>query len=123
MDFKALARSVELDEEEYLDFIRLFIQVSKSDLDILLRAIKEGCTETASAAAHSIRGASGNLRLINLHDTSKKIEEKSRQGILEGVPKLAHLLTEELHRLGELVDNEVKNLVDSGLGVHTEAKR
>ena len=105
MDFKALARVTGLDEEEYLDFIRLFIKVSKSDLDILFRAIREGCAETAAAAAHSISGASGNLRLLNLHETAKKIEEKGRQGILEGAAESAHLLTEELNKLGELVDN------------------
>ena len=106
MNFKALAKVLELDEEEYLDFIKLFIQVSKSDLDILLRAVKEGRAETAAAAAHSIRGASGNLRLADLHETAKQIEEKGRQGILEGVAESAHLLTEELKRLGELIDNK-----------------
>ena len=106
MDFKALAKVMELDEEEYLDFIRLFIKVSKSDLDILLQAVEEGCAESAAAAAHSIRGASGNLRLLNLHETAKQIEEKGRQGILEGVAESAHLLTEELKRLGELIDNK-----------------
>ena len=106
MDFKALAKVMELDEEEYLDFIKLFIQVSKSDLDILLRAVKEGCAETAAAAAHSIRGASGNLGLANLHETAKKIEEKGRQGILERVAEPAHLLTEELKRLEEKVESK-----------------
>ena len=106
MDFKALARVVGLDEEEYLDYIKLFIQVSKSDLDILLRAVKEGRAETAAAAAHSIRGASGNLRLADLHETAKQIEEKGRQGILEGVTEPAYLLTEELKRLEEAVDNK-----------------
>ena len=106
MDFKALARVMELDEEEYLDYIKFFLQVSKSDLDILLRAIKEGCAETAAAAAHSIRGASGNIGLVKLHETAKQIEEKGRQGILEGVAESAHLLTEELKRLGELVDKK-----------------
>ena len=106
MNFKALARVMELDEEEYLDYIKLFIQVSKSDLDNLLRAIEEGCAEKVAAAAHSIRGASGNLGLVNLHETAKQIEEKGRQGILEGVDEPAHLLTEELKRLGEFVDNK-----------------
>ena len=106
MDFKELASDMELDEEEYLDLIKLFIQVSKSDLDILLRAIKGGCAEKAAAAAHSIRGASGNLKLVNLHETAKQIEEKGRQGVLEGAAESAHLLTEELKRLGELVNNK-----------------
>lgn len=99
MDFKALARVMELDEEEYLDYIKLFIQVSKSDLDKLLRAIEEGCAEKVAAAAHSIRGASGNLGLVNLQETAKQIEEKGCQGILEGVAEPAHLLTEELRGL------------------------
>ena len=106
MNFKELARVMELDEEEYLDYIKLFIQVSKSDLDDLLRAIEEGCAKKVAAAAHSIRGASGNLGLVNLHETAKQIEEKGRQGILEGVVEPAHLLTEELKRLEEAVDNK-----------------
>ena len=105
MDFKALARVVGLDEEEYLDYIKLFIQVSKSDLDKLLRAIEEGCAEKVAAAAHSIRGASGNLGLAILHETANQIEEKGRQGILEGVVEPTHLLTEELKRLEEAIDN------------------
>ena len=106
MDFKALAKVIGLDEEEYLDCINLFIQVSKSDLNNLLSAIEEGCAEKVAAAAHSIRGASGNLGLVNLHETAKQIEEKGRQGILEGVVEPTHLLTEELKRLEEAVDNK-----------------
>ena len=59
-----------------------------------------------AAAAHSIRGASGNLGLVNLHETAKQIEEKGRHGILKGVIEPAHLLTEELKRLGELIENK-----------------
>ncbi len=106
MDFKALAEVMELDEEEYLDYVRLFIEVSKSDLDNLLRAIDEGWAEKVAAAAHSIVGASGNLGLANLHETAKQIEEKCRQGILEGVNESAHLLTEELKVLEEAVNNK-----------------
>jgi HPt (histidine-containing phosphotransfer) domain-containing protein len=106
MDFKALAKVIGLDEEEYLDYIKLFIEVSKSDLDNLLRAIEEGCAEKVAAAAHSIRGASGNLGLIKLHETAEQIEEKGRQCILEGVVELAHLLTEELKRLEKIVESK-----------------
>ena len=104
MDFKALAKVMELDEEEYLDYIKLFIEVSKSDLDNLLKAIEEGCAEKVAAAAHSIRGASGNLGLANLYEKAKQIEENGRQGMLEGVVEPAHLLTEELKRLEEAVN-------------------
>ena len=103
MDFKALAEVMELDEKEYLDYVRLFIEVSKSDLDNLLRAIEEGCAEKVAAAAHSIRGASGNLGLVNLHETAKQIEEKGLQGTLEGVAEPTNLLTKELRGLESLL--------------------
>jgi len=96
MNVKALAEDLGLEEHEYWELIDLFIVRGMSDLDEIQLAVVAGDTKKAAIAAHSIKGAAGNLGLMGFHDVAKEIEGNARNGCLEGAAESALALKEEL---------------------------
>ena len=96
MNFKKLATNLGLKEDEFLEFVELFVEVGTSDLDKLQTAIAEGNAESAANAAHSIKGASGNLGFMELYEIAKEIEEKARNEILDGTIDAVRIIKEKL---------------------------
>ena len=102
MNFKELAKNLGLEEEEYLEFIELFIETGISDLDKLQSAIEEGNPEKAANAAHSIKGAASNLGFMEVYEVAKKIEKQTRNDRLEGIAESAQALKEKLNEIAGL---------------------
>ena len=102
MNFIELAESLGLEVEEYMELIKLFNESGKSDLDKLQSAIDEGNKEKAAEAAHSIKGAAGNLGLMELHEAAEAIEKKARQGRLEGAVEYAQVLKNKFDVIAEV---------------------
>ena len=103
MNFRKLAEDLGLEEENYMELIELFIDVGMSDLDRLQSAIEEGDAEKAARAAHSLKGAAGNLGLRELSETAKEIEEGARNDQLGGTADAAQILKKKLDSLVEAV--------------------
>jgi len=82
MDFKVLAGNLGLEEEEYMELIELFVERSMSDLKKLEAAIKSRNADEAADAAHSMKGAAGNLGIMDFYESAAKIEMKARKGSL-----------------------------------------
>ncbi len=85
MNIKKLAEDLGLEEEEYLELFELFIETSKSDLEKLQAAIEARDAEQIASTAHSLKGASGNLGFMELHEIAREIVEKARNNHLEGI--------------------------------------
>lgn len=101
MNFTELAENLGLDKEEYVELIDLYIETGKSDLAKLQSAIAAGDVEEAAGAAHSLKGASGNLGLTELYEAAKNIEEKARNSVLEGAAEAIRVIGERLDHLAE----------------------
>lgn len=70
--------------ETYMDLVSLFANSKTKTVQDLADAIhKEDC-EAARSLAHAIRGSAANLRLTWIKDSSKRIEERARQGNVGG---------------------------------------
>jgi HPt (histidine-containing phosphotransfer) domain-containing protein len=106
MNFKQLAENLGLEEDEYMELIELFIETGISDLEKLNSAIDEGNGEEAANAAHSIKGAAGNLGLVDLSETAKEIEEKARNNRLEEIAESAQALKGKLEEIAERAGDE-----------------
>ena len=106
MDFKALAGNLGLEEEEYMELIELFIERSMSDLKKLETAIKSGNADEAADAAHSMKGAAGNLGIMDFYESAAKIEMAAREGTLEGFSVAIQSLREKLKDIDGLAGNE-----------------
>ena len=96
MDFKALAGNLGLEEEEYMELMELFVDRSTSDLKKLESAIKSGNADEAADAAHSMKGAAGNLGITAFYESAAKIEMEAREGSIEGFSGAIQALRESL---------------------------
>jgi HPt (histidine-containing phosphotransfer) domain-containing protein len=103
MNLNELAKKLGLEEGEYKELVELFIDTGSSDLDKLKSAVDAGDTEQVARAAHSFKGAAGNLGFMDLHDTAKEIVEKARNNSLEGASESITLLLNKMKEVSKLV--------------------
>ncbi len=85
MNISELAQTLDLEVDEYRELFDLFVETGGSDLAALESAIKQEDAEKIAAAAHSLKGASGNLGFMELHGMAEEIVEKARSNRLEGI--------------------------------------
>jgi len=103
MDIRYLAENLGLEEAEYLELLELFIETGVSDLDKLQSAISAGDSEQARGAAHSLKGAAGNMGLMEIYNLAKEIEEKTIDGQLEIISEASNELKKKLGSLAEFL--------------------
>ena len=101
MDLKELAESIGLDEDEFNELLNLFIETSRSDLTKLREGLQEGDHQKVSAAAHSIKGAAGNMGFTEIYETAKKVEADAREKVLHGAETGAAVISDELTKIAE----------------------
>ena len=102
MNFNELADNLGLEKEEYLELIELFIETGMSDINKLRFAVDEVNAENAADAAHSIKGASGNLGLTKIYELAKKVEKTCRDGMLDNVSESVQDFEKMLDTVKEL---------------------
>jgi HPt (histidine-containing phosphotransfer) domain-containing protein len=102
MDFEELVEDIGIGEDEYWELLELFVETGLSDLDKLNSAILAGDAYQAASAAHSLRGAAGNLGLVDLAEIAKGIEEKALDDRLEGIAESVQLLKDTLDETTKL---------------------
>ena len=95
IDVLELAKNLDFDEEDVQLLLKLFFKNSIDTLKKMKIAAKEVNFDELHSAAHSIKGASGNLRLKPIYELSEKIDELAR------TKKSANYVSlyEELYRL------------------------
>lgn len=101
MDIRDLAENLGLEEAEYLELLELFIETGMSDLEKLQSAIGVGESKEARSAAHSLKGAAGNMGLMEIYDLAKEIEEKAIDGQLQTISEVSNELKKKLKSLAE----------------------
>lgn len=83
MDFKALGSRLGIDEEDFMELVELFITTTLDDIEKIRQGLTDNNPVDAAAAAHSIKGAAGNLGLDDIYSLSKKMEEQAKNGSLD----------------------------------------
>lgn len=101
MNFRELAKNLGLEEDEFLELVELFIETTSSDLAKLESAISNRAKEQLVEAAHSIKGAAGNIGFGDIHELAKKIEMNASRHIFEGSPGAAQSIREILDAISE----------------------
>ena len=96
MNFNKLAQDLEIEEEDYLELLKLFIDTGFSDLSELSAAVEAGDRDKVVNAAHSLKGAAGSLGLRDFYDTAKKVELEAREDRLDSISKDIQLLNRSL---------------------------
>ena len=103
MDFKQLAENLELEENEFLELIGLFVKTGYSDLNKLQSAIEAGDTEEAARVSHSIKGTSVNLGLTEIFELAKRIEMSVRNNDLYGATEAANRIKQQLDGIAKIL--------------------
>ena len=99
MDISDMARKLGLEEEELFPVMELFVETTISDLDRLRTGLQLQDMGAVMEAAHSIKGASGNLGLMLISEAAKGVESKARDNSLEGASAAVEMISEEITRL------------------------
>lgn len=102
MNVSELSESLGLDETELLEIIEIFVDANRADISELVAAIEESNGRKVAEAAHSIKGASANLGLAEIHETAKKLEEKGLSNCFAGATELVQTLAEKTDEICKL---------------------
>ncbi|MBW2220710.1 MAG: Hpt domain-containing protein, partial [Deltaproteobacteria bacterium] len=62
-------------------------------------ACQKGDGETAAASAHSLKGASGNLGFLDIHELAKKAETDSGNSNFDECETVSSMIEEKLEQI------------------------
>jgi HPt (histidine-containing phosphotransfer) domain-containing protein len=79
IDLQVIADELEFDLEDVEMLIEVFIESALESLSLLSIAIKNKDFKNIFESAHSIKGSSANLTLIEISDVAKMIESEARE--------------------------------------------
>ncbi|MDY0374451.1 MAG: Hpt domain-containing protein [Desulfobacterium sp.] len=88
MDFKAMASKLGFDLEDFVEIVRLLITTSQSELLTVEKELAAGSSAGVSRAAHSIKGAAGNLGFMHVADLAREMETLANQGNAGSMDKI-----------------------------------
>ncbi len=103
MNFRKLSENLDMEENEYMELIELFIETGMSDLQKLQVAVNEANLEKAADIAHSVKGAALNLGLMEFFEIANQIEKTACDGQLEKSAQVAVALKEKLDTIAGFV--------------------
>ena len=101
MNFKELAENLGLEENEFKEIVELFLETCADDLHKLRSAIDQKDTQQVVEAAHSIKGASGNLGFTAISEIVKEVEMKAREKNLYGANKAVENIKKEVDKIAQ----------------------
>ena len=102
MDFKKIAQSLDLEEDEYMDLIRLFVETTETNLQNLESSVNAMDSEAVFKIAHKIKGAALNLEMTDVANLAKEIETKGKGNQLKDISPLLGELKKALEKINAL---------------------
>lgn len=103
MDFKKIAQSLDLEEDEYMDLVRLFVETTEVNLQDLESSINTKDSEAVFKMAHKIKGAAFNLEMTDVANLAKEIEMKGKSNQLTDISPLFGELKKAFEKINALV--------------------
>ena len=85
MNFQELAGNLGLEVDEYRELIELFIDTGTADFQKIQDGMADKDADQVMRSAHTIKGAAGNLGLMDVSETAKVIEENATSNQLDGL--------------------------------------
>jgi histidine phosphotransfer protein HptB len=103
MNFQELAENLGLEVDEYRELIELFIDTGAADFQTMQEALAGGNSEQVMRSAHTIKGAAGNLGLMDVSDTAKSIEDNASKNQLDGIGTAVEILKTQFEAIENFV--------------------
>jgi two-component system sensor histidine kinase/response regulator len=98
VDWTAFLESIDGDEVFARDLADAFIGTGDRELAVIAAALGTGDAATVRESAHSLKGASANLRASAATSAAAQLESAARLGKSAEIPALAEKLTTEIRR-------------------------
>jgi histidine phosphotransfer protein HptB len=105
MNFKDLASNLGLDEEDFDELVEVFTATSFSDIEKINSGLEDKNPAAVAQAAHSIKGASGNLGFKDISSLSKDIETAAKQGNINGLEENINIIIEKLKKIKSMAQS------------------
>lgn len=96
MDLTVLAENLGLDRETFLELVDVFISSAENDMKKFRLAVDSGDSEQAAEAAHSMKGASGNMGFTDFSEIAQNAEMDARKGQLTNLDQYLNRFAEAL---------------------------
>jgi histidine phosphotransfer protein HptB len=103
MNFQELAENLGLEVDEYRELIELFIDTGSADYKKIEEALAGGNSDQVMRSAHTIKGAAGNLGLMDVSDTAKTIEDSASKNQLGGIGSAVQILKTQFEAIEAFV--------------------
>ncbi len=101
IDFNSMALNLGFDEEEFKEVAQLLVTVSLSDMEQLEQGIMENNPDKVKDAAHSIKGAAGNLGFVELSHCAETIEMSARSHSINNLTSHITCIKETLNTISK----------------------
>lgn len=99
MDLRELGSKLGVDENEFKELVILFLDSATSDIQKFRSACQKGDGETAEASAHSLKGSSGNLGFLDIHELAKKAETDSKNSDFDECETISSMIEEKIEQI------------------------
>ena len=103
MNFQELADNLGLEVDEYLELIELFIDTGAADFQKIQEALTTSDSDQVMRSAHTIKGAAGNLGLMDVSETAKIIEESANKHQLDNLGPTVEVLKSQFEAIEAFV--------------------
>ncbi len=105
MNVKKLAENLGLEEDEYLELIELFVDTGRADFQKIEAGLADGDADQVMRSAHTLKGAAGNLGLMEISDLSRSIEESASNNTLDGLDQALSTLRAHFESITAFVND------------------
>jgi len=85
IDMEKTAEDMGIDVEDIKELFGLYVETTAGDLAGLKEGLEKGDAVQIHERAHSIKGASGNLGLVDFYETVRDIDERALEKNLDGL--------------------------------------
>jgi len=99
MDIKKLSDIHGLTVEEFSEIVEIFIDTARIDIERLRVATGSGDAVSAGEAAHSLKGAAGNLGFMELSEMARTAEIHAENNELEKIESNLSLMDDQLENI------------------------
>ena len=101
MRLDEIAKNLDLDIEDIKELLELYVETTASELKELKIALDAKKIEEVHKRSHSIKGASGNLGIMEIYDIVKKIDDLARENKCDGLDAMVEELSIKFNQLVE----------------------
>ena len=95
MDIKQISASYGLTVEEFRGILEVFVPTAQADIGKIGAARQKG-DAGAEEAAHSLKGAAGNLGFMEMSETARRVEINARNNDMAAIERALPVLAEQL---------------------------